>query len=126
MGDLSVARIVRHEVQRWERSGFPGSLLPAFRVDDSGDHAGVDVVDMPGDADILRDLLRPQHPLDVGLHGTGRVKDGRVGQGPLVRADALGESVAQFVVGEQGRAAVGAVDDRDLEAGPSGALASTR
>jgi len=66
-----------------------------------------------GDADVLRDFLRPQRPVDVGLHGTGRVQDGRVGQGPLVVADALGEPVAQVIVGEQGRAAVGVVDDRD-------------
>ena len=57
-----------------------GSLLPAFRVDDGGHQAGADVVDVPGDADILRDLLRPQHPLDVGLHGAGGVQDGCVGQ----------------------------------------------
>jgi hypothetical protein len=35
---------------------------------------------VPGDVDILRDLLRPQHPLDVGLHGAGRVQDWCVGQ----------------------------------------------
>ena len=76
---------------------------------------------MPGDMDVLRDLLRPQHPVDVGGHGAGRVQDGGVGQGPLVGADALGESVPQFVVGEQGRAGVGVVDDRDLEVRTLGA-----
>jgi hypothetical protein len=101
---------------------LPGSLLPALRVDDSGHHAGTGVVDVPGDVDILRDLLGPQHPVDVGLHGAGRVQDGRVGQGPFVYTDALSESAAQFVVGEQGRAAVGVVDDRDLEIGALGGL----
>ena len=81
---------------------------------------------MPGDADVLRDLLRPQHPLDVGRHAPGRVQGGRVSQGALVDVDALGEPVAQFVVGEQGRAAVGVVDDRNLEVGAFGALVSTR
>jgi hypothetical protein len=35
---------------------------------------------------------------------------------PLIGADARGEPVAEVVVGEQGRAAVRVVDDRDFEA----------
>ena len=35
------------------------ALLAGLRVDDGGDQAGADVVDVPGDADIGRDLLRP-------------------------------------------------------------------
>ena len=63
--------------------------------------------------------------VDLGRRASGRAEprggqDGGVGQGPLVGADALGESVAQVVVSQQGRAAVGVVDDRDLEVGPSG------
>jgi hypothetical protein len=79
------------------------------------DQAGVEVVDVPRNTDVLRDLLRRQDSLDVGADGAGRVQNGRVGQGPLVHSDALGDPAAQFVVGEQGRAAVGVVDDRHLE-----------
>ena len=67
-------------------------LLPAFRVDDRGYRAGVDVVDVPGDTDVLRDFFCLQHLAEIGLHSAGRVQDGRVGQGPLVGADALGRS----------------------------------
>src|SRR5262249_51014713 len=97
--ELTVPAAKRSIRPAWRSQPRPASgLLLASRVDDGGDQTGSDVVDVPGDADVLRDLLRPQHPVDVGGHGAGRVQDGGVGQGPLVGADALGESVAQVVV----------------------------
>jgi hypothetical protein len=75
-----------------------------------------------GDVDGVGDLLGPQDPVDVGGHGADGVQDGGVGQGPLVGADAFGEPVAQVVVGEQGRPAVGVVDDRDFEVRAFGGL----
>ena len=45
----------------------------------------------------------------------GRIQDRRVRERPLVDADPLGEAVPQIVIGQQGRSAVGVVNDRDLE-----------
>jgi hypothetical protein len=36
-----------------------GALLPGSRVDDGGDQAGANVVDVPGGVDVVRDFLRP-------------------------------------------------------------------
>jgi hypothetical protein len=90
-------------------------LTPGFRVHDGGHEPRFEVVDVPGDPDVLRDLLGPQNSFDIGPDRAGRVEDGCVGQSSLVGADPLGEAVAQFVVGEEGGAAIGVVNDRDLE-----------
>jgi hypothetical protein len=57
----------------------------------------------------------PQHSLDVRPNGALRIQDGSIGEGPLVDADPHSEAVPELVVGQQRRAAVGVVDDRDLE-----------
>ena len=84
-----------------ERLGFLGPLLAGFRVDDGGHQAAADVAEVPGDAEVLGDvlglgtLLRSVVTMRVGSR-TG-VPTG----GSLIGSYALGEPVAQFVVGER-------------------------
>ncbi|MGH3200377.1 MAG: hypothetical protein ACRDOH_01050 [Streptosporangiaceae bacterium] len=93
-----------------------GRLLLLLRVDDGGHDAGLDVIDVAGDQHVGRDLVGPHHSLDIGTDRAGRLQDGCVGESSLIDAHSLGEAVPQLVVGEQGRSAVGVVNDCDLEA----------
>ena len=63
------------------------------------------------------DLPCPQHALDIGPDGAGRIQDGRVRERSRVDADPLGEAVTQVVIGQQGRSTVGVMNDRHLEPG---------
>ena len=73
---------------------------------------------MAGDADAVGDLRRGAQQLDIVAHRRRRVEDGALAQPRLVRADPLGVTAAEVVVDEGTGAALGVVDDRDLEERP--------
>jgi len=88
--------------------------------DDGGDQAGIYLVDVARDCDRRRQDGAGAQQFDIRADGLLGVDDGFRGERGVVTADEVGEAAAEILLGEEVGAALGVVDDGDLEPGAAG------